>query len=49
MERRVLAQPLFDLLVPAAMAAAWYARQRAAKEGELEIGLSFDCRRSPSC
>ena len=51
MERWGWAQPWCFLLVPAAMAVAWYARRRqlqiAAEEGELEIGLSFDSRPSP--
>ena len=52
LERWMLVQPVCFLLLPAAMSAAWYWNQMwlndAREAGELEVGLSFDSRLSPT-
>jgi hypothetical protein len=52
LERWMLVQPMCFLLLPAAMSAAWYWNRMRVKDareaGELEVGLSFDSRLSPT-
>ena len=52
LEQALLNRPVFFLLVPAAMAVAWFGRQfwcqKARETGELEVGLTFDNLRRPA-
>ena len=52
LSRAILARPALFLLVPAAMAAAWFwnrmRRQEAREAGELEPGLTFEYSRPPA-